>query len=282
MSPLRDRLLNFVLSDSGKDGWLFVQRRNTYELEPVTYDDIEGAYHVDPDRELGRLRSWALDFVLSASKADGWLLVQRGNKFELEPAEYDSDADAYVITDGEGEDQFYEDTAGMMHTFRGVPLGLATDEARPIVDIENAKTATTAAHKMADGGVIPADQTLTVEQVRNRLKVGTINTSYGAAHIINPFHRAADEPDIVDLRESVRLFPNESSPDTPRKAADNAVEAERATGGLDVGNLTDWIQIVGSFLMGAIVTEYIAGSSSGGGGVDIPVTLAFDALLTFL
>jgi|AKVG01.1.fsa_nt_gi hypothetical protein len=282
MNPIRERLLNFVLNESADDGWLLVQRRNSYELEAVEWDERDEHYVAKPDKELGFFRKKALDYVLGGSASDGWLMVQRGNKYELEAAEYRSDADAYVVTDEEGEEQFFEDSAGLMHTFRGVPLGIATDEARPIVDGDTAQVATAAGEKMTDGGVLTSDQQLSVNDVRKRLKVGEVNTQYGSVHIVNPFHRKDDEPDIVDLREAVRLFPNKTSPDTPRKAADNAVEAERATGGLDVGQLTDWVQIVGSFLMGAIVTEYIAGSSGGGGGVEIPVTLAFDALVTLL
>jgi hypothetical protein len=79
----------------------------------------------------------------------------------------------------------------------------------------------------------------------------------------------------------VRLFPQESSPDTPRKAADNAVEAERATQGLSMGKVGDWVQIVGSFLMGAITVEFIAGSS-GGGGVDVPIMVMPDVAFSIL
>jgi len=220
---------------------------------------------------MNKIHDWMLDRVLKSNKDDGWLIVQRGNNYSLEPADYDSDADAFVV-EHDGDEQYYEDTAGMMHTMRGVPVGLATDEARPIVDVETAKTATEAEQKMTDGGLLSADEMLSIDEIINRLKVGTVNTSYGTAHIINPFHRLEDEPDIVDLRESVRLYPRESMPDTPRKAADNAVEAERATQGLSMGKVGDWVQIVGSFLMGAITVEFIAGSS-GGGGVDVPLMI---------
>lgn len=215
---------------------------------------------------------------------EGWLLVQSGNEYVLEPVDYDADADAFIIErDGE-EDQFFEDNMGMMHSLFGVPIGLATDEARPIVDADSAKTASAADQKVTDGGIMAKEETLEVGEVMNRMKVGTVQTGNGIAHLINPWHHENDEPDIVDIRPTMRMFRHDSSPDTPRKAAKNAVEAERATGGLDVGALTDWVQIVGSFLMGAIVTEYIAGSSGGGGGIDIPVTLtpAFDVMMQAL
>jgi len=229
---------------------------------------------------MNKIHSWMLDRVLSSNKEDGWLIVQRGNSYSLEPADYDSDADAFVV-EHNGDEQYYEDTAGLMHTMRGVPVGLATDEARPIVDTDTASTATTAEQKMTDGGLLSAETTLTVDEIVNRLKVGSVNTQYGQAHIINPFHALEDEPDVVDLRESVRLFPQESSPDTPRKAADNAVEAERATQGLSMGKVGDWVQIVGSFIMGAITVEFIAGSS-GGGGVEVPIMLMPDMAFSIL
>ena len=229
---------------------------------------------------MNKIHDWMLDRVLKSNKDDGWLIVQRGNNYSLEPAEYDSDADAFVV-EHDGDDQYYEDVAGMMHTMRGVPVGLATDEARPIVDVETAKTATAAEEKMTDGGILSTEAKLGIDEIINRLKVGTVNTSYGTAHLINPFHAAEDEPDIVDVRPVVRLFSNDTAPDTPRKSAENAVEAERAVKGLNVGKLGDWVQIVGSFLMGAITVEFIAGSS-GGGGVDVPIMVMPDVAFALL
>jgi hypothetical protein len=272
MNKIRQWLLNFVLNDSSEDGWMMVQRDNEYHLEKAEWDDDEQHYAIGEEHEeLGRLRAWALDYVLGGSSADGWLLIQSGNPYTLEPAEYQPDANAYVVGDGEDK-RFFEDRAGLMHSWRGVPLGLVTDSDRPIVDIDTAATAAGADQKITDGGELAANTKLSVQQIANRLKVGEVNTQYGTSHIVNPFHAVEDEPDVVDLRPATRLFPSETDPDTPRKAADNALEAERATEGLSMGNLTDWVQIVGSFLMGAIVAEYIAGSS-GGGGVDVPLML---------
>ncbi|MDR9412768.1 MAG: hypothetical protein RI531_09175, partial [Haloferacaceae archaeon] len=53
----------------------------------------------------------------------------------------------------------------------------------------------------------------------------------------------------------------------PRKAAKNAIEAERATQGIDLSQLTQIGTIFGAFLLGAITVEFIAGG--GGGGVDV-------------
>jgi hypothetical protein len=226
--------------------------------------------------------TWLLSYAFNKSE-EGWLLVQSGNEYELEPVDYDPSADAYVIERGDDEDkEYYEDNLGMMHSLFGVPIGLVTDEQRPIVDADSARKAAAADQKVTDGGMLDPQETMPVQDVMNRMKVGTVQTQSGIAHLVNPWHHKDDEPDIVDIRPTMRLFRHDARPDTPRKAAKNAVEAERATDGLNVGKLTDWVQIVGSFLMGAIVTEYIAGSSGGGGGVEIPVTLGFDALVQTL
>ncbi|MDR9412763.1 MAG: hypothetical protein RI531_09145, partial [Haloferacaceae archaeon] len=59
-----------------------------------------------------------------------------------------------------------------------------------------------------------------------------------------------------------------SSPDTPRKAAKNAVEAERANQGMDFGSLMQIGTIFGAFMLGAITVEYIAGGSGGSSVID--------------
>lgn len=272
MNKIRKWLLNFVLNASAKDGWLLMQRGSKYTLEQVFYDPENDAFVIDEAQELGGLRQRALDYVLSASASDGWLLVQRGNKYTLEEATYDSDADAYRTGGGDEDELFFEDQAGRMHTFRGVPFGICNDEFRPILDADTAKTATAVDEKVTDGGKLAPQSSIKVSDVMKRMRVGTVSTQDGVAHIVNPYHHTDDEPDIVDMRPTASLLRHDSSPDAPRKAAKNAIEAERATDGLNVGNLTDWVQIVGSFLMGAIVTEYIAGSS-GGGGVEVPLML---------
>jgi hypothetical protein len=198
---------------------------------------------------------------------DGWILMQRANRYELEAIEFDSDADAYRIKES---DEYLEDNVGMMHTLFGVPFGLASDQGRPVVDIDAAQTASGIDHKITDGGTIDLEQRMSIQDIMDHFKIGTVQTSQGPAHIVNPFHATHDEEEIVDIRPTARLFGTASDPDTPRKAAKNAIEAERATQGMDLGQLGYWVQIVGSFLMGAIVTEYIAGSS-GGGGIDVPL-----------
>jgi hypothetical protein len=63
----------------------------------------------------------------------------------------------------------------------------------------------------------------------------------------------------------MRLFRHGADPNTPKKAATNAIEAERAKSARDLGELLEWGKIAGSFLLGAIVAEYF-----GGGGGSVP------------
>jgi len=93
--------------------------------------------------------------------------------------------------------------------------------------------------------------------------------------IINPFHHTDDEPDIVDVRPTARLFRRAARPDTPRKAAKNAVEAERASQGLDLGTVGQTAMILMSAFIGGILT-YIGTTAGGGGGggIALPIMLS--------
>lgn len=280
MSRVRDYILNWVLNGAD-DGVLLVQSGDSYELVGATRDHTDGGLTVAADddgelRPLGAgsrfgLRRRALRWALNGT-ADAWLLVQSGNSYELVEAEYESDAGAYVV-ELDGAEQYYEDVGGMMGQLEGVPFGLANDDARVIVDADTAAAATAADAKVEDRGEIPRDAELSIDELRESMTVGTFETADGPAQIINPFHRASDEPDVVDLSSITRVMKHAGAPDAPRKAADNAVEAERATQGMSLGTLTDWVKIVGSFLMGALVVEYISGSS-GGGGVEVPLVVS--------
>ena len=161
--------------------------------------------------------------------------------------------------------QYFEDVAGQMRQLDGVPVGLAADDSRLIVDAETAKTATALDATVEDRGVLTPEEKLSVSEIMNSMKVGTVQTANGVSHLINPFHAAEDEPDIVDVRPVVRLFSNDTAPDTPRKSAENAVEAERAVKGLNVGKLGDWVRFAASFWRGGTTGESTEGRRSGGG-----------------
>jgi hypothetical protein len=55
----------------------------------------------------------------------------------------------------------------------------------------------------------------------------------------------------------------------PRKAAKNAVEAERNLEGTDWGEAVTYGAILSAFLLGAISSTYIGGGGGGGGGINI-------------
>lgn len=200
------------------------------------------------------------------SNRDGWLLVQRGNQYHLQPVTHDPDADAMTV-DWNDSKEYYEDHAGAMRTLHGIPFGLACDQARPVVDADAASKVTAVDAKLTDGGDI-ANESLTWKDVIQRFQVGYVDRSDGRNWIVNPFHLREDEDDIVDIRPTMRLFRHASSPDTPRKAAKNAVEAERANAGMDFGSLMQIGTIFGAFFLGAITVEYIAGGSGGSSVID--------------
>jgi len=222
-----------------------------------------------------KIRQMALKWGLKGNK-EGWLLIQSGNGYDLKPVEWDTDAHAYRVETDSG-DKFFEDENMLMRQLMGTPIGLATDETRTIVNATVAKQAAALNNKNEDHGTLEPTDHLTVNEIMKSMDVGTVHTSKGPAHIVNPFHRLEDEPSIVDIRPVIRMLTNETLPDTPRKAAKNAVEAERAVKGLDWSSASQIVGMIGSFLMGALVTEYIAGSS-GGGGVDVPLQLGHLAI----
>ena len=163
----------------------------------------------------------------------------------------------------------------MMHSFRGAPFGIATDRARVITDGETAQIATTMDQKDENNELVTEDSVFRLGDIMEHLTVGQIQAPGGGkAIIVNPFHRQADEPDIVDVRTITKLMRRASRPDTPRKGAKNAIEAERATQGIDLSQLSQRGRIVGAGRMGAITVEFIAGSGSGGvdvGGIGLMI-----------
>ncbi|WP_182013505.1 hypothetical protein [Haloquadratum walsbyi] len=70
------------------------------------------------------------------------------------------------------------------------------------------------------------------------------------------------------------LFRHAADPQTPVKAAKNAVEAERAVSSFDLGQLSQIAGLFGAFLLGAITVEFIAGADSGSGGIDVGLQIA--------
>jgi len=227
---------------------------------------------------MGRIREWRINRLkdkLANVSNDGWLWVQLLELVLVAPLHRDSDADAYYIETDDETREYYEDNLGMMHSFRGAPFGIATDRARVITDGETAQIATTITEKDQNNELVTEDSVFRLGDIMKHLTVGQIQAPGGGkAIIVNPFHRQADEPDIVDVRPITKLMRRASRPDTPRKAAKNAIEAERATQGIDLSQLSQIGTIFGAFLLGAITVEFIAGSGSGGvdvGGIGLMI-----------
>ena len=222
------------------------------------------------------VRNWFRDRRLRkflGSTTHGWLLFQKGREYELKELGYDEALDCYYIQDEDGEDLYFEDELGRMGSLEGVPLGLASSQGRPILNAEDAEHATAFDEKSTDKKPLEDDQVVSVGEMRDSLQVARIERN-GATdvEVINPFFDKERETDIVDLRPTFQLFRRSARPDTPRKAAKNAIEAERAKSGPDLGQIGYITTIFSAFFLGAIVTEFIAGGSSGG-GVALPVML---------
>lgn len=217
------------------------------------------------------------------SNGEGWALVQEGNAYSLEPLTRADDSDAWYIGD-KNDASWKEDPADLMHSIYGVPLGLCLDEFRPMVDVSTASIAEGAAEKVPDGGDIRpqtyqtesgelVDLGLTMSDIKERLLVGRLNAGNREIHYVNPFVPSTDIPDFVDLRNITQLFATDEKSDTPRKAAKNAQEAERAFD--SYGGLKETGKAIAYVMVGAIAT-YIGttgGGGGGGGGVNIPVMI---------
>lgn len=240
--------------------------------------------------------SWLRDGLLRKilqSNREGWIMTQRGTTYDLDPVERDSDANCYKI--GSGDDvEYVEDTAGMMHSLEGVPLGLRLEGERPIVDIESAESAVAHDQKVMDGGEIepvskedavspePSVDDLSgfdMDDLEERFIIGKKKGRNRKILYCNPYVLREKVPDIVDLRDTPKTLTHDTDPDTPRKAAANAVEAERATLS-DWGDVWDFAKIASAFMTGAIAT-YIGTTATGGGGgggaapsVDVGLTIA--------
>jgi len=215
---------------------------------------------------MNRIKEWwakrSIRRGLQANK-DGWVLTQAGNNYEMEPITREEDTDMYRTL---GSEQYIEDNSGMMHTLDGVPFGLRRDDSRPIVDVISAQIAEGAASKLPDGGTIRADDELSIGEIQDRLLVGKFRNGEGQViHYVNPFVEADNS--VVDLRNIAKLFVHDSNPDAPRKAAENALEAERALDdGYNLGELARYGMFIAVLVLG-----YGFGAQSSGAGIAIGI-----------
>jgi len=228
----------------------------------------------------------AAKFIVRAGIRSGgdWMLVQKSNKYDLVPVDYDAAEGQAWIKGDEGDDdrEYFDDYGNRMHTLFGKSFGLNPEGVSAVVDAVDCKLGELEAEKRTDGGEITSQDRFTVEELANRATVGQLEqiTSNASQKIVrrieyvNPFVLAddSDKKSVVDIRDAVTLLSKNGSPETPRKTAENAAAAERAFE--DWGELKRNASLIAAFLMGAIVTEFIAsGGGGGGGGVSSPIML---------
>jgi hypothetical protein len=294
---------------------------------------------------VGSIDSLAMAMMKTAFKSqDAWILVQRGNSYDLQPVEYEKSVNAYKSEADDDEVEWFEDD-GMMHSLWKVPFGICHEDHTAVVDPVTAEIASAELDKDNTGDKLRGDEEFALDELRSRLHVGTLERqSEGFKHridIINPFvtvegtetevteetttttrqHavtdggetadansqsqrllqrlglRSADETvttpddaeagdedlpaparideevetvveretrmDIIDVRDITSVLSHAGSPDTPRKTAENAAQAERAFD--DWGELKRNASLIAAFVVGAIMM-YIGMSGGGGGG----------------
>jgi hypothetical protein len=211
-----------------------------------------------------------------------WVLKPVGaTEYDLIPVEYDSaEGRAWLAGDEDSPDrEYYDDDGGRMRTLFGKSFGLAVEDVSAIVDPVDCQLGKKEAEKVADGGQLSQDETAIIEDLRSRAHIGTLEKTYDGGvkqriDYINPFVsiNEDDTGTIVDVRDAVTLLSKNGSPETPRKTAENAAQAERAFE--QWGEFKRNVSLIAAFMMGAIVTEFIAGGGGGGGGGGISVGLS--------
>ena len=215
--------------------------------------------------------------ILRGNK-DGWVFVQRGKTYALEPLERDDDTDAWTTKhDDEEETEWLTDPADKLHTWHGVPIGLALEGQRPMVDVETTAAAEGAAQKTTDGGQLQATEQFSLEELQEQLVVGDLTLQQEGAgstvvRYINPFTDLPREQ-FVDLRPITKLLRYDAGSDIPRKAAKNATEAEQALDG-GTSDLWEFGKAAGYIMIGAICTYIGVTGGGGGGGTSVGLMIA--------
>jgi hypothetical protein len=204
-----------------------------------------------------------------------------GTRYKLEVVEYDdAEGKAWRVGDDDDPDrEYYDDHGGRMRTLFGKSFGLAVEDIAAVVDPVDAKLGELEDQKATDGGQVSSQSEFTLEELRDRAHIGTAEQTVADGvmrriEFINPFVAVDDERDsntIVDVRDAVTLLSKNASPETARKTAENAAAAERAFD--DWGELKRNASLIAAFMMGAIVTEFIAGSG-GGGAPSVSLSIA--------
>jgi hypothetical protein len=149
-------------------------------------------------------------------------------------------------------------------------------------EVERETTTTTRHHTVTDGGE-PADTNSQSQSLLQRLGLRSTDDTPPTPDELTVTDEGADADeittqideevetvveretrmDIIDVRDITSVLSHAGSPDTPRKTAENAAQAERAFD--DWGELKRNASLIAAFVIGAIMM-YIGMSNGGGGG----------------
>jgi hypothetical protein len=205
---------------------------------------------------------------------DGWVLNQAGNSYQLVPVDYDAeDAKAYVDSD---EERYFEDPQGPMRTLFGRDFGLSVEGTTAISDSLTTAVASQTPDVVADGGELAATDTFSINELQDRLHVGSIDRTetrqtedgqmvkyQSRIDYINPFVESPEPREIVDIRPVANLLKNAGDSSTPKTTAENAAQAERAFD--NWGELKRNASLIAAAMVGGILV-YLGMSGGGGGG----------------
>lgn len=234
-------------------------------------------------------------------RGNAWSLHEaEGRRYELQHLADEDDLPGALAT---SDDRIHEDVGLMGHIEAGsehVPFGCTWEEHRlitsplvatigerygqlgtdaPVVDQQ----------VMTDGGTQiegeredhPFDDAKPVNWYREN---ALIARGIDQGHVVEVVNGAVDIPNaaIADIKETVRIVKHAGDPEQPKRAAENAENAERMrTGGKGAWEkIKPFAYIFMGFLLAWLGGELIGGGGGGGGGSvpgpDISGTLAWD------
>ncbi|MFD1515700.1 hypothetical protein [Halomarina rubra] len=205
-------------------------------------------------------------FVKSGIRMGGrWILeLRRSGEYDLHATEYDDEKKVDAVDlDDEDDERVWEDPKGAMSRLFGKPFGIAYEDSTAVVDPITAKMGEEYGKKVADGGIISPDEEFTIEQLRDRAVVGRMQNANRLIEFVNPFTTIPSGRQLVDIRGAVNVLKSSGTPETPRRAADDARRAAEAHKAF--GSLKQQVGLLAAFMAGAIAC-YIGVSAGGGGG----------------
>jgi hypothetical protein len=293
-----------------------VQRGNSYDLQPVEYEKSVNAYKSEADddevewfEDDGMMHSlWKVPF--GVAHEDHTAVVDPVTA-EIATAEIDKDDTGDKLR---GDEEFaLDELRSRLHvgTLERQSEGFKhrVDIINPFVTVEGAETevteettTTTRHHTVTDGGET-ADTDSQSQSLLQRLGLRSVDESDTGQDppTLDELadERAEAEPDeittqideevetvveretrmdIIDVRDITSVLSHAGSPDTPRKTAENAAQAERAFD--DWGELKRNASLIAAFVIGAIMMYIGMSNGGGGGGGGVSIMLDTVAMLS--